>query len=358
MHAWLLTILPSLLASRSPAITIQNRRVFIKQRPSGEPTLHDFGIEDVQIDNVPAGHIVVKIDTLSIDAWIRTTLNEIGFHETAEIGATIRALGVGQIVESHSDSLAVGDWVYGMMSAQTHALLPDGDVTKIVPEEGIPASAFAGLLGVTTGLTAWVGLIAVGEMQKNDVVVVSGAAGAVGSVVVQLAKLRGATVIGIAGGPVKCEYLTEQLGADVAIDYKNSDVGRELNEAAPNGVDVFFDNVGGEILDNVLANLATSGARVVICGAISQYENLSDVRGPKLYLRLAQHNASMIGFVVSHYDHKYPEATKEISDFLRSGKLILPEHVVEGIDAFPEALLMLSNGAHLGNLIVRPQSCD
>lgn len=275
-------------------------------------------------------------------------------HETGEIGTTIRALGVGQIVESQSDSLAVGDWVYGLMSAQTHSLLPDDEVTKIVPEEGVPASAFAGPLGITTGLTAWVGLIAVGEVQENDVVVVSGAAGAVGSIVVQLAKVRGATVIGIAGGPDKCKYLTDELGADIAIDYKNSDVAEELEKAAPNGVNVFFDNVGGEILDNVLDNLAVSGARVVICGAISQYQHLADVRGPKLYLRLAERNASMRGFVVSHYEQRYPEATKEISDLLRAGKLVLPEHVVEGIDGFPQALFMLFNGAHLGNLVVRP----
>jgi NADPH-dependent curcumin reductase CurA len=335
-------------------ITIQNRRVFIKQRPVGMPTIDDFGVEDVNIDAIPAGHIVAKVDTLSMDAWIRTTLNDEGMHKTGEIGTTIRALGVGQIVESNSDSLAVGDWVYGLMSAQTHALLPDSAVTRIVPEEGIAPSAFAGPLGITTGLTAWVGLVAVGEVQENDVVVVSGAAGAVGSIVVQLAKMRGARVIGIAGGPDKCKYLTDELGADIAIDYKNSDVGEQLKKAAPDGVNVFFDNVGGEILDHVLDNLAAAEARVVICGAISQYQNLGDVRGPKLYLRLAERNAVMKGFVVSHHATKYPEAMKEISDLMRSGDLVLPEHVVEGIDNFPEALFMLFNGKHLGNLVVRP----
>ncbi len=318
------------------------------------PTIDDFGIEDVSIDSIPAGHVVAKVDTLSMDAWIRTTLNDEGMHKTGDIGTTIRALGVGQIVETNSENLAIGDWVYGLMSAQTHALLPDSAATKIEPEDGIEPSAFAGQLGITTGLTAWVGLIAVGELQENDVVVVSGAAGAVGSVVVQLAKERGAFVIGIAGGPEKCKYLTDTLGADVAIDYKGSDVAEALAKAAPNGVNVFFDNVGGEILDNVLDNLAASGARVVICGAISQYQHLEDVRGPKLYLRLAEHNASMRGFVVSHYASQYPEAIAEISELMRSGKLVLPEHVVEGIDRFPEALFMLFNGKHLGNLVVKP----
>lgn len=318
------------------------------------PTIDDFGIEDVSIDNIPAGHVVAKVDTLSMDAWIRTTLNDEGMHKTGDIGTTIRALGVGQIVETNSENLALGDWVYGLMSAQTHALLPDSAATKVEPEDGIEPSAFAGQLGITTGLTAWVGLIAVGEVQENDIVVVSGAAGAVGSVVVQLAKARGAFVIGIAGGPEKCKYLTDTLGADVAIDYKGSDVAEALAKTAPDGVNVFFDNVGGEILDNVLDNLAVSGARVVICGAISQYQHLEDVRGPKLYLRLAERNASMRGFVVSHYASRYPEAISEISELMRSGKLVLPEHVVEGIDGFPEALFMLFNGKHLGNLVVKP----
>jgi NADPH-dependent curcumin reductase len=185
-------------------------------------------------------------------------------------------------------------------------------------------------------------------------VVVSGAAGAVGSVVVQLAKARGARVIGIAGGPDKCRYLTEALGADAAIDYKNADVAGQLAAAAPNGVDVFFDNVGGELLDVVLDNLAPAAARVVICGAISQYQHLDDVRGPKLYLRLAERNASMRGFVVTYHMADFMDATREMSDLIKAGKLILPEHVVEGIDQFPEAMLLLFNGGSTGNLVVRP----
>jgi NADPH-dependent curcumin reductase len=333
---------------------IQNRRVFIKRRPNGMPVIDDFGVETISIDDIPDGHIVAKVDTLSIDAWIRTTLDDAGMHEKGDLGTTIRALGVGQIVESTSTSLSVSDWVFGMMSAQTHALLPEAACTKLTLEDGIKPSDFAGPLGVTAGLTAWVGLIRVGEVQADDVVVVSGAAGAVGSVVVQLAKARGAHVIGIAGGAEKCRYLTETLGADAAIDYKNADIAAELAKAAPAGVNVFFDNVGGEILDIVLDNLAPAGGRVVICGAISQYQHLDDVRGPKLYLRLAERNAAMKGFVVSHHASAFPEATKEISNLMRAGKMALPEHVVQGIDRFPEAMIMLFNGGHLGNLVVRP----
>ncbi len=317
------------------------------------PLIDDFGLESFSIDDVPEGHVVVKVDTLSMDAWIRTTLNHAGMHETADIGTTIPALGVGQVVESNSDKLSVGDWVYGMLSAQTYALLPVAALNKLDLQPGLKPRDFVGPLGTTTGLTAWVGLIAVADVQHGDVVLVSGAAGAVGSVVVQLAKARGAFVIGIAGGPEKCRYLTETIGADAAIDYKNGNVAEQLAKAAPNGINVFFDNVGGELLDIALDNLAPAGARVAICGAISQYADLNDVRGPKLYLRLAERNAMIKGFVVSHYASQYPAARKEISALMRDGKMKLPEHVVEGIDRFPDALFMLFSGGHTGNLLVR-----
>ncbi len=318
------------------------------------PVIDDFGIESVAVGDVASGFVVVKVDTLSIDAWIRTTLSDAGMHETAAIGETIPALGVGQIVESNSSDLVAGDWVYGLLSAQTHALMPASGLRKLNTQVGVAPSDFAGPLNVTGGITAWVGLIRVAQVQAGDVVIVSGAAGAVGSVVVQLAKARGARVIGIAGGPAKCSYLTDTLGADVAINYKHGDLAMQLTLAAPDGVDVFFDNVGGEILDVVLDNLAPAGARIAICGAISQYQNLDDVRGPKLYLRLAERNAMMKGFVVSYYEADYPAAVAEISALMQAGKLILPEHVVSGIDRFPEALLMLFDGGHLGNLVVRP----
>lgn len=332
-----------------------NRRVFIERYANGAPVLADFGIADEAIDAVPEGHVVVRVDTLSIDAWILTTMSAPGMHEAGALGSTMRAFGVGQVVESRSEGFAAGDWVYGMLCAQTHAVLPAAQLTRLAPEPGVEARAYIGPLGITTGLTAWVGLVAVGEVQAGEVVLVSGAAGAVGSCVVQIARERGATVIGIAGGAEKCRYLTEVVGADAAIDYKAGDVAGQIADTAPGGIDVFFDNVGGEILDAALDNLRMSGgARVVICGAISQYENLDDVRGPKLYLRLAERNASMRGFVVSHHAARFPEAEAEISGLIRAGKLVLPEHVMEPIDRFPDALLMLLSGKHTGNLVVRP----
>ena len=329
--------------------------MFIKQHANGTPVLSDFGIADETIDETPAGQVVVKVDTLSIDAWILTTLSGPRMHEMGDLGSTVRAFGIGQVVASSSPEFVAGDWAYGMLSGQTYAMLPASQLTKVVPEPGVEPQAFIGPLGITTGLTAWVGLIAVGEVRAGEVVLVSGAAGAVGSCVVQLAKARGARVIGIAGGQAKCAYLTDVVGADAAIDYKQGDVTGQIAAAAPDGIDLFFDNVGGEILDSALDSLRlTGGSRVVICGAISQYQHLDDVRGPKLYLRLAERNASMRGFVVSHHAARFPEAVSEISALIRSGQLTLPEHVVEPLDRLPEALLMLLDGKHTGNLVVRP----
>lgn len=331
-----------------------NRRVFIRQYRDGMPLPEDFGIEDTVIGALPAEHALVKVDTLSMDAWIRTTLTPGAFHETAELGSTIRALGVGQVVESTAAGLSAGDWVYGPLSAQTHALLPAGALTKLDLSNSIQPRDYVGPLGLTTGLTAWVGLIAVAEVQAGDTVLVSGAAGAVGSMVVLLAKARGARVIGSAGGPDKCRYLVDKLGADVAIDYKNADLAAEVAAAAPGGINVFFDNVGGEILDVALANLAPANARIAICGAISQYSDLANVRGPKNYLKLAERNAAMKGFVVTHHAARFAEAKGEIAALMRDGKIVLPEHVVDGIDHFAEALLLLFAGGHTGNLLVQP----
>ncbi len=337
---------------------VQNRKVTLKEYAVEWPTQDNFAVEEEALGDPVEGHLIVKNHTLSVDAWIRTTLSDAGMHTTSALGDTIRAFGVGQVVASGDPDWAVGDWAYGMLCAQSHAVVPAAEMSKVEVGNQIGPEAHVGPLGITTGLTAWVGLCAVGEAAKGEVVVVSGAAGAVGSCVVQIAKARGCHVIGIAGGPEKCAYLTDQVGADVAIDYKANDkdggVRAALAKAAPDGVDVFFDNVGGDILDDVLDNLRpTGGARVVICGAISQYEDLDNVQGPSLYLRLAERNASMRGFVVSYHAARFPEARAEISDLIRSGDLQLEEHVVEGIDNFPEALMMLFSGGHRGNLVVR-----
>ena len=328
------------------------KRVTLKTRPDGLPKKEDFALEEVELLPLGEDQVTVAVKFLSVDAFIRTTLEEGGIHATIPIGAPVVALGVGEVIDSTSDALAVGDWVNGPMMAQTHAQMPAAMFQKI--DTGIaPPAAYLGALGLTTGLTAYVGLLEVVHVNDGDTVVVSGAAGAVGSIACQLAKIHGARVIGIAGGPEKTRFLTETLGADAAIDYKNEDVGSRLDELAPDGVDVYFDNVGGEMLDTLLDRLRTGG-RVSICGAISQYDDLSDVRGPKLYLRLAERNAMMAGFTVDHYADKFPEAIPKLAGWLADGSLKMPEHIVEGVENFPDALITLLTGGHMGKMLVVP----
>ncbi len=249
--------------------------------------------------------------------------------------------------------MPAGTWVAGPTLAQTHAVMPAMAFQPIEPATNLPPSVYLGVLGLTTGITAWVGVSHVGGVKAGDTVVVSGAAGAVGTVATQLAKARGATVIGIAGGPAKCEFLTETLGLDGAIDYKNDNIDAQLKSLAPGGVDLYFDNVGGELLDIVLDNLAVGG-RVVICGAISQYQNMGDVQGPRLYLRLAEKNATMAGFTVDHHADQHAAAIEELKQLYEDGRVVLPEHIVEGVENFPGALITLLTGGHTGKLFVKP----
>ena len=228
--------------------------------------------------------------------------------------------------------------------------MPAGAFRKIDVGNQRP-SVYLGLLGMTTGLTAYAGIHRVGEVSDGDVVVVSAAAGAVGSVACQLAKRAGANVIGIAGGQAKCAYLLEEVGCDTAIDYKAQNVGEALDAAAAKGVDVYLDNVGGELLDTLLDRI-TTGARVVICGAISQYDDLSAVRGPSHYLKVAERNASMRGFTVDHYATEFDSFAADISAQMNDG-LHLREHEEMGIESFPKALRTLFTGGHVGKLLVK-----
>jgi NADPH-dependent curcumin reductase CurA len=330
-----------------------NRRIVLAKRPDGVPVESDFALEESDLLPLGEDQVTIEASHLSVDAFIRTTLEEReGHHGSIPLGAPVVALGVGKVIDSTFDGLAPGDWVNGPLMAQTHAQMP-GAMFQKIDTDIAPPSAYLGILGMTTGLTAYFGLLEVAGVNEGDTVVVSGAAGAVGSVACQLASIQGGRVIGIAGGPEKGRYLTETIGCDAAVDYKNDDVGTKLDELAPDGVDVYFDNVGGEMLDTVLDRLRT-GARISICGAISQYDDLDDVRGPKLYLRLAERNARMGGFTVDHYAARFGEATVQLAAWMAEGKLSLPEHIESGIERFPAALNMLFTGGHMGKLLVTP----
>ena len=214
-----------------------------------------------------------------------------------------------------------------------------------------PLPVYLGTLGMP-GMTAYFGLLDIGRPQEGETVLVSGAAGAVGGLVGQIAKLKGARAVGIAGGAEKCRHAIEQLGFDAMIDYKSEDVAARIREHCPQGVDVYFDNVGGEILDAALANI-TRGARVIICGAISQYNVTDAVRGPSNYLALLVNHATMTGFVVSDYGARYMEGAKDMAGWLAAGELVSCEDVAEGLENFPDTLLRLFNGENTGKLVLK-----
>ncbi len=329
------------------------KKVLLTKRPDGEPVESDFEVVEAEMPELNDGEVLLKVEHLSIDAFIRTTLDgPQGLHGTMDVDTPVMALGIGRVVDSRSDELNQGDAVFGPMGAQTHVIWPANMLRK-VDESEVPARTYLGALGMTTGLTAYAGMICCGEVKEGDTVVVSGAAGAVGTVACQLAKIAGARVIGIAGGDEKCKFLTDEIGCDAAADYKAGDLNEKLKELCPDGINVFFDNVGGDVLDAALDNIAKE-ARVVICGAISQYNDMENVTGPRLYLRIPERNARMIGFTVDHYAELFPKMEAEISGWIKEGKMQLPEHVMDGIESFPGAIIALMTGGHKGKLLVAP----
>ena len=329
-----------------------NRQVRLAARPTGLPQSSDWDLTEEPIPIPSAGEFVIEISHLSLDPAMRGWMNAgASYIDPVEVGEVIRAGGVGRVSASEHPGFAVGEHVTGAFGVQEHALSDGNGAIKIDPSLA-PLPTYLGALGMT-GMTAYFGLFDVARLKDGETVVVSGAAGAVGSVAGQIAKIKGCRVVGIAGGEEKCRWLIEELGFDAAIDYKAHDVRKALREAAPKGVDVYFDNVGGEILDAVLTRLAR-GARIVICGAVSQYNATEHVHGPSNYLSLLVCRASMTGMVVFDYAARFGQAASEIAGWMREGRLISREDIVEGgVEAFPAALLKLFAGENIGKLVLR-----
>jgi hypothetical protein len=327
-----------------------NHQVRLAARPSGLPRAGDWEFTSEDVPSPGTGQFVVAISHLSIDPAMRGWMNATASYiPPVEIGAVMRAGGAGRVIASEHPGFAVGEAVSGMFGVQEYAASDGRGVIKLDTSLA-PLPTYLGALGMT-GLTAYFALLDTGKAREGDTVVVSGAAGAVGSVAGQIAKIKGCRVIGIAGGPEKCRLVTEEFGFDAAIDYRLPHLRRTLRELAPRGVDVYFDNVGGEILDDVLTCLAR-GARVVICGAVSQY-NESQVRGPANYMMLLVARASMTGMLVFDFADRYPEAMAELDGWYRAGRLVSHETVVHGsVEDFPETLLKLFEGANTGKLIL------
>jgi hypothetical protein len=336
-------------------MTSTNHQVRLAARPSGLPKPSDWELTEEPIPTPGPGELVVEVTHLSVDPAMRGWMNAgASYIDPVEIGAVMRAAGVGRVLSCEHPGFEPGDHVSGAFGVQQYALSDGRGLIKIDPSLA-PAPTYLGTLGLS-GMTAYFGLLDVGKLKEGDTVAVSGAAGAVGSIVGQIAKIKGARVIGIAGGETKCHWLVDELGFDAAVDYKSQDVRRTLRESAPDGIDVFFDNVGGDILDAVLTRLAR-GARIVICGAVSQYNSTDGVRGPDNYLSLLVARASMTGMVVFDYAPRYGEAARELGAWLADGSLISREDVVEGgVHAFPEALLKLFAGENIGKLVLDVRS--
>jgi NADPH-dependent curcumin reductase CurA len=336
-----------------PGVPDTNRRYLLVSRPAGLVNHEDVRLDDTESVPEPAeGQALIRVRYLSIDPTIRTWMDDApGYLPPIDIGEVVRSGGIGEVVTSRTTAYQPGDLVFGMTGWQEYVLAneDDGSMTTLPP--GVDPALALSVFGVT-GLTAYFGLYDVGKPAAGDTVVVSGAAGATGSVVGQLARIAGAAnVVGIAGSAEKCAWLTGELGFDHAIDYRHEDVSRRIGEVCPAGIDVFFDNVGGEILDAGLAHLALK-ARVVLCGAISQYNEDRPV-GPRNYLSLITRRARMEGFLILDYLDRFPEAQAAMAGWVIEGSIKHREQVVEGLEHAVDALNLLFSGGNTGKVVVR-----
>lgn len=321
-------------------------------RPTGIPEKNTWSFEEELISDIKDGQILIKHQYISLDPAMRGWMNNSkSYIPPVEIGTVMRAGTVGEVIQvNNNTNFKVGDFVSGWGGVQEYSI-SDGKNYSIIKDKNNPIYRYLGALGMP-GMTAYFGIINEGKIKSGDIVLVSAAAGAVGSLVGQIAKIKGCKVIGIAGGNEKCKYVKDQLGFDEVIDYKNDNIYSALKKYCPEGIDVYFDNVGGEILDAALAKLKMN-ARIVICGAISQYNNTSRTKGPSNYLSLLVNRATMSGMVVFDYKNDYPMAINQISEWFKQGKLKSNESIFEGIDNFYETFLKLFNGNKRGKLILK-----
>ena len=329
-----------------------NKKMILVNRPTGIPEKNTWSFEEELISEIKDGQILIKQQYISLDPAMRGWMNNSkSYIPPVEIGTVMRAGTVGEVIQvNNNTNFKVGDFVSGWGGVQEYSI-SDGKNYSIIKDKNNPIHRYLGALGMP-GMTAYFGIINEGKIKSGDIVLVSAAAGAVGSLVGQIAKIKGCKVIGIAGGNEKCKYVKEQLGFDEVIDYKNDNIYSSLKKYCREGIDVYFDNVGGEILDAALAKLRMN-ARIVICGAISQYNNTSRTKGPSNYLSLLVNRATMKGMVVFDYKNDYPMAINQISEWFNQGKLKSNESIFEGIDNFYETFLKLFNGNKRGKLILK-----
>ncbi len=341
--------LPSAPVTPTPGTT--NRQIVLRQRPTGLLSWDDLELTSSDVPEISDGQALIKTELIGVDATVRSWLNEgEGYLPAVEIGEVVRASGIGTIVASKCDRFVVGEIGYGLPGLQDYAVVNDDVFTSTLPA-GTPMAPMLSVFGAT-GLTAYVGLIDVGQAKEGDTVVVSAAAGATGSIVGQIAKLLGCRVVGIAGTDEKCRFVVDELGFDAAINHRTDDLGAALREHCPKRVDVYFDNVGGRVLDAVLGRLA-QGGRVVLCGSISVYNETHKPPGPANYLNLISRRGRMEGFIALDHWGRFPEITEVLRGWVDEGKIRVVEHIFEGLESSVDALNALFTGANTGKVIIR-----
>ncbi|MEH6585557.1 MAG: NADP-dependent oxidoreductase [Halioglobus sp.] len=333
-------------------MTELNRQFLLNARPVGEVKISDLRYHETSVPELEQGEFLVQVDYLGLEPAMRGWMeNRSDYLAPLPIGQVMRSFGVGRVVRSLHPDYPDGTAVSGTFGMQSFAVANAVDYAVTIIDPAIDPVTHISVLGIT-GLTAWCGMDEIGKPQPGETVVVSGAAGATGSIAGQIARLAGARVIGIAGTQEKCDWLTGELGFDAAINYRQEDVAVRLSALCPDGVDVYWDNVGGPMLDMVLAQLAQA-ARVVICGGISRYNATTPLPGPVNYFNLVYKNGLMQGFVVSHYRHRFGDAIAWLKQHLQNGELQHREDILDGFERTPEALLRLFHGDNIGKQLVR-----
>lgn len=328
-----------------------NKQLLFIKRPVGEVDSDTWSLETNPIPEIKEGQILIKQHYISLDPAMRGWMNNSkSYIEPMAIGSVMRAGSVGEVIASKNPRFKVGDYLAGTGGVQQYTAT-DGKGYYPVDPKMAPLPTYIGTLGMP-GMTAYFGITEVGKIKEGDTLLVSGAAGAVGSIVGQVAKIKGCKVVGIAGGAKKCAYVVDELGFDACIDYKNENIASRFKEECPKGIDVYFDNVGGEILDIALSRLRMH-ARIVICGAISQYNNKTAIKGPSNYLALLVSRATMQGMVVFDYADRYKEGVMQLGQWMMEGKLKTREDIYEGIENFPETFQRLFSGDKMGKLVLK-----
>jgi len=329
-------------------MTSINHQIVLAKRPSGQVDEKCFARAESAVPQPGDGQVLVKVEWLSIDPTIRMWMAMDTYLPAIEVGAPIRSAGLGTVIESNNDDIPVGTVLFGTPGWQEYAVMGSRD--QVVPE-GVDPTAALSVFGIT-GLTAYFGLMEIGQPQAGETVVISGAAGATGSVAGQIAKLQGCRVVGLAGTDDKCAWLTNELGFDAAINYRTQDVNAALKDACPDGIDIYFDNVGGEILEIVISQLALRG-RIILCGAISQYNDDAPTPGPRNLSALISKRGRMEGFIILDFLPRAGEAIAQLATWVMSGQLSYKVDVMQGLESAPGALRKLFDGANTGKMLVR-----